>query len=315
MINKRFLNFKTYAEFNRLNEAGEIRQESIVWIADTNQMWTHGTLYSSITEEQARKLAGILTNGAGLKYLTDKLTYEELPDQATVIDIDGKIMDLTTESSNEDILAVFGTLPDFTSLIETVRNSETILNSILVDDSKRVGKVNATILANKDANVLHVVYFDHVKKTFVQLSITETDSVLSCIREEFGSAGGGDTAPEVAITEAEPVPGSQEKVYYQVVEDNVDLGVDTDAPADGNMYGRKDNAWQKIEATSQPDLSNYLAKDNSTEFTPTEDYNPATKKYVDDRSPLSKIVTETEYSGLGDTPNTDGILYFVIPDA
>lgn len=253
MINKRFLNFKTYAEFDRLKEAGEIRPESIVWIADTNQMWTHDTLYNSITEEQARKLAGISTDGAGLKYLTDKLTYEELPDQATVIDIDGKIMDLTTESSNEDILAVFGTLPDFTSLIETVRNSETILNSILVDDSKRVGKVNATILANKDANVLHVVYFDHVKKTFVRLSITETDSVLSCIREEFGSAGSGDKTPEVAIIEAEPVPGSQEKAYYQVVEDSADLGVDTDAPADGNMYGRKDNAWQKIEAAAELD--------------------------------------------------------------
>lgn len=30
------------------------------------------------------------------------------------------------------------------------------------------------------------------------------------------------------------------------------------------------------------DLSNYLAKDNTTEYTPTSDYNPATKKYVDD---------------------------------
>lgn len=31
------------------------------------------------------------------------------------------------------------------------------------------------------------------------------------------------------------------------------------------------------------DLSNYLAKDNTTEFTPTADYNPSTKKYVDDK--------------------------------
>ena len=30
------------------------------------------------------------------------------------------------------------------------------------------------------------------------------------------------------------------------------------------------------------DLSNYLAKNNTTAFTPTGDYNPATKKYVDD---------------------------------
>lgn len=30
------------------------------------------------------------------------------------------------------------------------------------------------------------------------------------------------------------------------------------------------------------DLSNVLAKDNTTPFTPTGDYNPSTKKYVDD---------------------------------
>lgn len=31
------------------------------------------------------------------------------------------------------------------------------------------------------------------------------------------------------------------------------------------------------------DPNNYLAKDNTTEYTPTADYNPATKKYVDDK--------------------------------
>lgn len=33
---------------------------------------------------------------------------------------------------------------------------------------------------------------------------------------------------------------------------------------------------------SSVDLSNYLSKDNTTAYTPTSDYNPATKKYVDD---------------------------------
>ena len=31
-----------------------------------------------------------------------------------------------------------------------------------------------------------------------------------------------------------------------------------------------------------PDMTNYLAKDNITEYSPTKDYNPCTKKYVDD---------------------------------
>lgn len=282
MINKRFLNFKTYAEFDRLKQAGEIRPESIVWIADTNQMWTHDAFYNSITKEQAEKLAKIIDSGDGTKFLTDKLTYETLPDQATVIDIDGKIMSLTNDSPNEDIVAVFGTLPDFTSLVNVVRNPETILNGILVSDGENLGKIAATIEASSTEESLMVLYFDNIKKIFVSITVTNTDGTLSCVREEFGSVG-GDTTPEVSISESEPAPGSQEKVFYQVVEEGTDLGVDSDAPADGNVYGRKDNAWEKIETQSQVDLSNYLSKDNTTEFTPDADYEPATKKYVDDK--------------------------------
>ena len=41
--------------------------------------------------------------------------------------------------------------------------------------------------------------------------------------------------------------------------------------------------WQTWDVTiASPDMSNYLAKDNTTAFTPTGNYNPATKKYVDD---------------------------------
>lgn len=81
---------------------------------------------------------------------------------------------------------------------------------------------------------------------------------------------------------------------------------------DGSKFLSNDGKYKEIP---QPDLSNYLAKNNTTEFTPTNDYEPATKKYVDDHSPLSKIVTESEYSALGDSVNTDGVLYFVTPDA
>lgn len=392
MINKRFLNFKTYAEFDRLKQAGEIRPESIIWIADTNQMWTHDAFYNSITKEQAEKLAKIISDGNGTKFLTDKLTYEPLPDQATVIDIDGKIMSLTNDSSNEDIVAVFGTLPDFTSLVSVVRDPETILNGILISEGENLGKIAATIEASSTEESLMVLYFDNTKKMFVSITVTNTDGTLSCVREEFGSVS-GDTTPEVSISESEPAPGSKEKVFYQVVEEGTDLGVDSDAPADGNIYGRKDNAWEKIETQSQVDLSNYLSKDNTTEFIPDADYEPATKKYVDDNIlsivelecnpddgideleyqtilkeysialfkykgelcykierddkpvmadsrhdftlytehyivlvkesdltvtetiiPDHKVLSESQYSALGEAVNTDGILYFVTPD-
>lgn len=52
-----------------------------------------------------------------------------------------------------------------------------------------------------------------------------------------------------------------------------------EAPTDDGVYGRKNKQWEKIESIKQ------------------------------------KIVTESEYSALGDTVNTDGIIYFVTPDA
>lgn len=51
-----------------------------------------------------------------------------------------------------------------------------------------------------------------------------------------------------------------------------------EAPSDGNAYGRKNKGWAEV-----PEKSDVLTKDNETEYTPTEPYNPATKKYVDDK--------------------------------
>ena len=48
----------------------------------------------------------------------------------------------------------------------------------------------------------------------------------------------------------------------------------------GMNYAWTWSAWDALGATV--DLSNYIAKDNTTAFTPSGDYNPATKKYVDD---------------------------------
>ena len=71
---------------------------------------------------------------------------------------------------------------------------------------------------------------------------------------------------------------------------------------------------------------NYLAKDNTTSFTPTSDYNPATKKYVDDNkgqtiqystmptadsTTVGKIV---QYTGTTDANYTNGYFYIGATD-
>jgi hypothetical protein len=58
----------------------------------------------------------------------------------------------------------------------------------------------------------------------------------------------------------------------------------TEAPSDGNAYGRKNKDWVEV-----PEKSDVLTKDNETEYTPTEPYHPATKKYVDEQMFLLTI--------------------------
>lgn len=53
----------------------------------------------------------------------------------------------------------------------------------------------------------------------------------------------------------------------------------TEAPSNSNAYGRKNKDWVKV-----PEKSDVLTKGNETEYTPTQDYHPATKKYVDDKT-------------------------------
>ena len=56
-----------------------------------------------------------------------------------------------------------------------------------------------------------------------------------------------------------------------------------------NSYARGDHVHP--HDTSKADISEVLTKDNLIEYIPYSDYNPATKKYVDDKAPVSGVVT------------------------
>ena len=60
-----------------------------------------------------------------------------------------------------------------------------------------------------------------------------------------------------------------------------------EAPTDGKAYGRKNGNWAEV-----PAKSDVLTKTNSESFTPTGDYQPATKKYVDDKHIMLTITDE-----------------------
>lgn len=57
-----------------------------------------------------------------------------------------------------------------------------------------------------------------------------------------------------------------------------------EAPSDDNAYGRKNKGWVEV-----PEKSDVLTKTNTSPFTPTGDYHPATKKYVDESKAIKYI--------------------------
>lgn len=65
------------------------------------------------------------------------------------------------------------------------------------------------------------------------------------------------------------------------------IGGMDEAPTDGKAYGRKNGNWAEVS-----EKSDVLTKTNSESFTPTGDYQPATKKYVDDKHIMLTITYE-----------------------
>ena len=76
-------------------------------------------------------------------------------------------------------------------------------------------------------------------------------------------------------------------------------GID-EAPTDGKAYGRKNGDWAEV-----PAKSDVLTKTNTSSFTPTSDYQPATKKYVDNTA-YGKFIDVADGSLLTINKNIQG---------
>ena len=106
-INKKLIHFKNFEKFNSLklsaNEEntkytlgvnGEVQDgtpdilyQSVVWIKDTQQQWTHGQMYDC---------SPLLNSGDGNSYLADDGTYKE-------INIDEKLEEVIALSIPHDM--------------------------------------------------------------------------------------------------------------------------------------------------------------------------------------------------------------------
>ena len=357
------------------------------------------TLDNTLTSNTTNTFS-LVDNGDGLQYLSNDGTYKVFPDMATVVELNAAVLSLTNDSSSENIIAAFDSAAEFSNLIAQIRDSDNIVNEVLLDTDGYIGHINASLIVSKTDEVIHIRFIDN-NDNLVLITITNNAGTFSCTRTENdmtvnvnlindgdGSkfladdgtyktievgdktnvlilslendlANGQKDSPvdaEVSTALKDAISTGKACVIksansdilanLQQTSDNVTIvmeqisrlgqtfvAVNTtitvntatnvisdyqtgaivlETEGDGSKFLSNNGTYKEIP---QPDLSNYLAKNNTTEFTPDADYEPATKKYVDDHSPLSKIVSESEYSALGDSVNTDGVLYFVTPDA
>ena len=114
--------------------------------------------------------------------------YPIVQDTVTVIELNEAVMNLTSESSSEDIAAAFDSAASFNTLIEQIRNTENIVNGILMNNDGSVGKIICTIAAYKNQYACDIEYIYDGK--IIKLDITNTDGTMSCIRKETVLGGG-----------------------------------------------------------------------------------------------------------------------------
>lgn len=72
--------------------------------------------------------------------------------------------------------------------------------------------------------------------------------------------------------------------------------------------------WTNIYVQEPPNLSNYLSKNNTTAYIPIGDYNPSTKKYVDDSAStvannIAPVYSDQSTYAIGDYVLYDKVLY------
>lgn len=257
--------------------------------------------------------------------------YPITQDTITVIELNKAIMSLTNESGSEEIIAAFDNLESFQALIAEVRNPQNICSGILINETpedKRVGKYEASIIANTDTETLHVRWIENDK--IIALTITNTDGTMSCVRTENNVGGGNGEnniykfpynfagyTPEIYNNLKEAIETNKiiiiilEGYNYKYTllqcfineENNIEL-----IHINGN---NKNIDASLVFTTIKPDgtclngafnivrPNDVLTKDNIISFTPSKDYHPATKKYVDDNISLNNknvFVVNDEYN-------------------
>lgn len=157
-----------------------------------------------------------------------------------VVVIPAEAMRLTSQSTSDEILNAFGGKDAFLEIAKKAYNEDVVV-VVPVISSGKVSYISSLVMAS---------YTDNDNAS-IGVTFNAANSALSVI---ITLSSGNATYAKNEIT------------------------LLTEAPSNGNAYGRKNGDWVEV-----PEKSDVLTKDNETEYMPTQPYHPATKKYVDDK--------------------------------
>lgn len=140
------------------------------------------TLDNTLTSNSSNAFT-LVNTGDGLKYLSDDGTYKTFPDMATVVELNSAVLTLTNESSSEDIIAAFDSAAEFSNLITQIRDSDNIVNEVLLDTDGYIGHINASLAVSKTDEIIHIRFIDNNDK-LVFITVTNNTGTFSCTRTE-----------------------------------------------------------------------------------------------------------------------------------
>ena len=171
----------------------------------------------------------------------------------------------------------------------------------------------------------------------VQANWNETDTTSDAyiqnkptIPDELSDLTDDSTHRLVTDTEKSTWNGKQDVIQYSTMPtasaDLVDsivqyIGATTNEFTQGHFYlcmvvggSELSYQWTEQEVQTPQDLSRFLAKDNTTAYIPIGDYNPSTKKYVDDSAStvannIAPVYSDQSTYAIGDYVLYDKVLY------
>lgn len=160
-----------------------------------------------------------------------------------VVVIPAATTNLSDQSTSEEIFEVFGGKQSLIDIIKEIKSTEDCIVVASDNDINSASKIvfSSVSVVYTDDNNMALSLIAWTVNITAQMVIQIVNGVASCLLN---------TTPLM-----------------------------TEAPSNGNAYGRKNGDWVEV-----PEKSDVLTKDNETEYTPTKPYQPATKKYVDDKT-------------------------------